>query len=188
MSETTTARPVLRSAEQADQRWFFGRGVHSWLATAEETAGAFLLFSDVMDKAGAHHCTPIRRMHRCTSSMGRSSSTSTVRNTHSAPAASSSPPVRFPTPSWCSQTPQPCSPSTHPPPARSSASARANHSPRTPTEWSTSTASGHPRSPTGASRSSARTPSRPFDQHRGVPPCAGAGRSPVTGLACRLDV
>jgi quercetin dioxygenase-like cupin family protein len=50
MSETTTARPILRSAEQADQRWFFGGGVHSWLATAEETAGAFLLFSDVMDK------------------------------------------------------------------------------------------------------------------------------------------
>lgn len=50
MSETTSAKPVLRSASQAEQRWFFGGGVHSWLATAEETSGAFLLFSDVMDQ------------------------------------------------------------------------------------------------------------------------------------------
>lgn len=50
MSRTATASPVLRSAEQADQRWFFGGGVHSWLATAAETAGAFLLFSDVMEE------------------------------------------------------------------------------------------------------------------------------------------
>ena len=50
MSETATARPLVRSVEEADQRWFFGGGVHSWLATAEETAGAFLLFSDVMDQ------------------------------------------------------------------------------------------------------------------------------------------
>ena len=50
MSQTTTANSVIRSAQQAEQRWFFGGGVHSWLAKAEETAGAFLLFSDVMDK------------------------------------------------------------------------------------------------------------------------------------------
>ena len=50
MSESTTAKLVHRPAEQAEQRWFFGGGVHSWLATAEETAGAFLLFSDAMEK------------------------------------------------------------------------------------------------------------------------------------------
>jgi len=50
MSDTTTARAVLRPAAQAEQRWFFGGGVHSWLATSEDTAGAFLLFSDVMDQ------------------------------------------------------------------------------------------------------------------------------------------
>ena len=50
MPETTTASPVLRSPEQAEKRWFFGGGVHSWLATAEETSGSFLLFSDVMDR------------------------------------------------------------------------------------------------------------------------------------------
>lgn len=50
MSETKAVSSVVRSAEQAGQRWFFGGGVHSWLATAEETAGTFLLFSDVMEK------------------------------------------------------------------------------------------------------------------------------------------
>jgi quercetin dioxygenase-like cupin family protein len=49
MSEATIARPVVRAAKQTEQRWFFGGGVHSWLATAEDTGGAFLLFSDVME-------------------------------------------------------------------------------------------------------------------------------------------
>src|SRR4249920_1602088 len=50
MSEQMTVTPLLRTTGQAEQRWFFGGGVHSWLATAEDTAGAFLLFSDVMDQ------------------------------------------------------------------------------------------------------------------------------------------
>jgi quercetin dioxygenase-like cupin family protein len=56
MSEATVAHPVLRSAENAEQRWFFGGGVHSWLATAQDTGGAFLLFSDAMDSG---KCTPL---------------------------------------------------------------------------------------------------------------------------------
>ncbi len=40
MSEISIANPVIRSADQAQQRWFFGGGVHSWLATAEETEGS----------------------------------------------------------------------------------------------------------------------------------------------------
>lgn len=50
MSDLVTPVPTVRLAEQAEQRWFYGGGVHSWLATADETGGAFLLFSDVMDQ------------------------------------------------------------------------------------------------------------------------------------------
>jgi quercetin dioxygenase-like cupin family protein len=40
----------VRRPEQVEQRWFFGGGVHRWLATAEDTGGAYLLFSDDMDQ------------------------------------------------------------------------------------------------------------------------------------------
>jgi len=50
MPELTTPAPTIRAAEQAEERWFYGGGVHRWLATAEDTAGAFLLFSDVMEQ------------------------------------------------------------------------------------------------------------------------------------------
>jgi mannose-6-phosphate isomerase-like protein (cupin superfamily) len=40
---------LVRSTDEGDARWFFGGGVHLWKATAEETAGAFLLFEDRMD-------------------------------------------------------------------------------------------------------------------------------------------
>lgn len=42
------ASTVRRSGE-GQQRWFYGGGVHTWLALAEETGGAFLLFEDAMD-------------------------------------------------------------------------------------------------------------------------------------------
>jgi quercetin dioxygenase-like cupin family protein len=42
--------PTVRGADQAEQRWFYGGGVHSWLATAEDTGGAYLLFSAVMER------------------------------------------------------------------------------------------------------------------------------------------
>lgn len=50
MTEQTLIGPLLRNAEEAEQRWFYGGGVHTWLATAEVTGGAFLLFHDVMEK------------------------------------------------------------------------------------------------------------------------------------------
>jgi quercetin dioxygenase-like cupin family protein len=50
MPELATPVPTVRATEDVQQRWFYGGGVHSWLATAEDTCGAFLLFSDVMDQ------------------------------------------------------------------------------------------------------------------------------------------
>jgi quercetin dioxygenase-like cupin family protein len=41
---------VVRGADDGEQRWFYGGGVHRWKATADETAGAFLLFEDCMDR------------------------------------------------------------------------------------------------------------------------------------------
>jgi quercetin dioxygenase-like cupin family protein len=43
------ALPVVRDREEGERRWFYGGGLHIWKATAEETAGAFLLFEDRMD-------------------------------------------------------------------------------------------------------------------------------------------
>jgi quercetin dioxygenase-like cupin family protein len=44
------APALMRSRVDAEKRWFYGGGVHTWLATSEETLGAFLLFEAVMDK------------------------------------------------------------------------------------------------------------------------------------------
>src|ERR1700710_2780444 len=43
------AAVVVRGADEGEARWFYGGGVHIWKATADETAGAFLLFEDRMD-------------------------------------------------------------------------------------------------------------------------------------------
>ena len=48
MTTASTARPVVRSTEEGERRWFFGGGEHIWKATAEETNGAFMLFEDRM--------------------------------------------------------------------------------------------------------------------------------------------
>jgi quercetin dioxygenase-like cupin family protein len=45
--ETLTA--TVRDAGQGEQRWFCGGGRHTWLATAAETGGAFLVFEDALD-------------------------------------------------------------------------------------------------------------------------------------------
>lgn len=50
MSDLATRTPLVRNSRDAEQRWFFGGGVHTWLATAEDTDGALLLFSDVMEQ------------------------------------------------------------------------------------------------------------------------------------------
>ncbi|KQR00018.1 cupin [Arthrobacter sp. Leaf141] len=59
--ETTKAAPaIIRQPGEGPRRWFFGGGVHTWKATAEETAGAFLLFEDEMTagKATPLHTHP----------------------------------------------------------------------------------------------------------------------------------
>ena len=43
-------RSIVRGATEGERRWFFGGGVHTWKATADETGGAFLLFEDHMER------------------------------------------------------------------------------------------------------------------------------------------
>lgn len=50
METASTAVPIIRGADNGDRRWFYGGGMHTWKATAQETGGAFLLFEDRMDK------------------------------------------------------------------------------------------------------------------------------------------
>jgi quercetin dioxygenase-like cupin family protein len=40
--------PIVRSDGEGEKLWFYGGGVHTWLASGVETGGAFLLFDDVM--------------------------------------------------------------------------------------------------------------------------------------------
>ncbi|MFF1385111.1 cupin domain-containing protein [Arthrobacter sp. NPDC058288] len=40
--------PIIRGQEEGERRWFFGGGVHTWKAKAEETGGAFMMFEDQM--------------------------------------------------------------------------------------------------------------------------------------------
>ena len=44
MTAGSTSPTLVRSREGGQRRWFYGGGVHTWKATAEETGGAFLLF------------------------------------------------------------------------------------------------------------------------------------------------
>lgn len=37
---------IVRPRGEGERRWFYGGGVHTWKATAEETKGAFLFFED----------------------------------------------------------------------------------------------------------------------------------------------
>lgn len=39
---------IVRNDGEGETRWFFGGGLHTWKATAEETDGAFLCFEDHM--------------------------------------------------------------------------------------------------------------------------------------------
>jgi quercetin dioxygenase-like cupin family protein len=45
-----TQVPIIRDEKAGDRRWFYGGGVHTWKATAQETAGAFMLFEIEMDQ------------------------------------------------------------------------------------------------------------------------------------------
>lgn len=41
---------IVRAREEGEKRWFYGGGLHTWKATAEETNGAFLFFEDHMQQ------------------------------------------------------------------------------------------------------------------------------------------
>ncbi len=42
--------PIVRVEGEGEKLWFYGGGVHTWLATGFETGGVFLLFDDVMTR------------------------------------------------------------------------------------------------------------------------------------------
>ena len=42
------AASIVRASEEGEKRWFYGGGLHTWKATAEETDNAFLCFEDHM--------------------------------------------------------------------------------------------------------------------------------------------
>ncbi len=48
-TQTGTMPPIVRAHGDGERRWFYGGGVHTWKATAEQTGGAFLLFEDQME-------------------------------------------------------------------------------------------------------------------------------------------
>ena len=41
---------IILQPEAGESRWFYGGGVHLWKATEAQTAGAFLLFEDQLEK------------------------------------------------------------------------------------------------------------------------------------------
>jgi hypothetical protein len=41
---------IVRAHDEGERRWFYGGGLHTWKATAEETNGAFLFFEDHMQQ------------------------------------------------------------------------------------------------------------------------------------------
>lgn len=45
-----TRETTVRAGGQGERRWFCGGGVHTWLATEDETGGAYLLFEDALDE------------------------------------------------------------------------------------------------------------------------------------------
>jgi quercetin dioxygenase-like cupin family protein len=49
MAVSNVRAAIVRAADEGDERWFFGGGIHRWMATAAETDGAYLLFEDQME-------------------------------------------------------------------------------------------------------------------------------------------
>ena len=45
----TTRTVTVRERGDGEQRWFCGGGLHTWIATEDETGGAFLMFEDALD-------------------------------------------------------------------------------------------------------------------------------------------
>ena len=51
-------KTTVRAYGAGERRWFCGGGVHTWLATEQETGGAYLLFEDALD---AGKVTPLHQ-------------------------------------------------------------------------------------------------------------------------------
>jgi quercetin dioxygenase-like cupin family protein len=49
MTDVDTIPPLVRNADEAERRWFYGGGLHEWKVTSADSAGTFLLFEDTMD-------------------------------------------------------------------------------------------------------------------------------------------
>ena len=45
----TVTTPLVRNAEDAERRWFYGGGLHSWLVREKEVGDGFLLFEDTVE-------------------------------------------------------------------------------------------------------------------------------------------
>lgn len=45
-----TLAATIREGNEGERRWFCGGGLHTWLATAEETGGGFMIFEDALDE------------------------------------------------------------------------------------------------------------------------------------------
>jgi quercetin dioxygenase-like cupin family protein len=45
----TTSTSLVRNSEDAEKRWFYGGGLHSWLVREHEVDDGFLLFEDTVD-------------------------------------------------------------------------------------------------------------------------------------------
>jgi quercetin dioxygenase-like cupin family protein len=54
----TAADTTVRACGSGERRWFCGGGVHTWLATKDETGGDFLLFEDALE---AGKVTPLHQ-------------------------------------------------------------------------------------------------------------------------------
>lgn len=50
MSTHAVRTSLVHASDEGERRWFFGGGLHIWKATAEMTAGAFLLFEMRMEQ------------------------------------------------------------------------------------------------------------------------------------------
>ena len=49
-TKTSTPAPMIRAAAEGTRRWFFGGGVLTWKASAQETGGAFMLWEASMEQ------------------------------------------------------------------------------------------------------------------------------------------
>ncbi|MBX3188966.1 MAG: cupin domain-containing protein [Labilithrix sp.] len=51
-------KPIICAEGEGEKRWFYGGGVHTWKALAEQTNGAFFLFEDTLSRGKT---TPLHR-------------------------------------------------------------------------------------------------------------------------------